>query len=381
MTIGHPLWWSLGLLSIGIAIGHYFPSVWYLPAVILVLITATTIATVRKDNGWLLLSFWLILGATQSSLENILQTPSLPVWETIQSKAMHQRDLLEKRFQESGLQEESISLGSALLLGKREGITREMRQAYSESGAAHLLALSGLHLGILYGLLHLLIIRRIRFSQWRWFVLPLLLLFLWGYVMLTGMPISLVRAAIMCTVVMIATLSQRATEPLHALALSAMGILLVSPSSLQSISFQLSFLAVFFILAICSSPITTPSLTTRIQQSIFVSAAAWLGTAPLAAYYFHTIPLLSIPLSLLLIPITTIIVYLSAATLLLPLPFMGSCLNTLITLQNKVVTFCASIPGTTIGTLYPKVWQIILVYALLLLVIVRMNGRRQQWEL
>ena len=90
----------------------------------------------------------------------------MPVWEAVHDKAEMQRNLLEKRLQESGLQDESLSLGAALLLGKRDGISRELRQAYSESGAAHLLALSGLHLGILYGLLHLLIIRRFRFSQW-----------------------------------------------------------------------------------------------------------------------------------------------------------------------------------------------------------------------
>ncbi|MGN1256020.1 MAG: ComEC/Rec2 family competence protein [Bacteroidaceae bacterium] len=381
MTIGHPLWWSLALLSSGITLGYYYPSVWYLPVAILLLLTATINAAVRKDNGWLLLLFWFALGAIQSSMENILHTPSLPTtWEVIQDKANKQRDKLEKRLQKSGLQEESLSLGSAVLLGKREGITREMRQAYSESGAAHLLALSGLHLGILYGLLHLLIIRRIRYSPWRWFALPPLLLLLWGYVILTGIPISLVRAAIMCTVVMIATLSQRATESSHALALSGIGILLVSPSSLLSISFQLSFMAVLFILIFCSSPRTKTNLRTRIQQSIIVSAAAWLGTAPLTAYYFHTIPLLSIPLSLFLIPITTIIVYLSAVTLLLPVPILGTCLSTLITFQNKVVTYCAGIPGATLGTLHPKVCHIVLVYALLLMVIIRMNGRRPSWE-
>lgn len=380
MTIEHPLWWSLTLLTSGIALGYYYPSVWYLSVAILLLLAATINAVIRRNNGWLLLVSWFTLGATLSSMENILHMPSLPIWEAIQDKANNQRDELEKRLQKSGLQEESLSLGSALLLGKREGITSEMRQAYSESGTAHLLALSGLHLGILYGLLHILVIRRIRFSPWRWFALPPLLLLLWGYVILTGLPISLVRAAIMCTVVMIATLSQRATESSHALALSGMGILLISPSSLLSISFQLSFMAVFFILSFCSSSRTKPNLSTRIKQSIIVSAAAWLGTAPLTAYYFHTIPLLSIPLSLFLIPITTVIVYLSATTLLLPIPFLGTCLNTLITLQNNIVTYCAGIPGATLGTLYPKVWHIVLVYMLLLTIIIRMNERRPTWD-
>ena len=70
------------------------------------------------------------------------------------------------------------------------------------------------------------------------------------------------------------------------------------------------------------------------------------------------------------------IVYLTAVTLLVPYPFLGICLSALISLQNKAVTLGASIPGASIGALQPKVWQIVLVYALFLMVIIRMKGRR-----
>ena len=109
MSIAHPLWWSLILLSVGITIGFSYPSFWFLPAAIIVLITATTGAILRKNNGWLLLAFWFTLGAAQSSMESLFPLPSMPVWEAVHDKAEMQRNLLEKRLQESGLQDESLS--------------------------------------------------------------------------------------------------------------------------------------------------------------------------------------------------------------------------------------------------------------------------------
>ena len=195
--------------------------------------------------------------------------------------------------------------------------------------------------------------------------------------LLAGLPLSLVRAAVMCTAVMTATLAQRSLAPMHALALSALGILLVSPSSLLSISFQLSFLAVFFIMIILARPAGTPSALMRVRQAAAVSGAAWLGTAPLAAYYFHTMPLLSIPLSMLLIPLTTVIVYLSIATLVLPVPLLATCLSALIGLQNHIVTLCANLPGAVVRGLHPTWWHIALAYVLLLAAITRRNAQRR----
>lgn len=378
MTLREPLWWSAGLLSAGIAAGALLPGPWYLPMAMLLLVAATALTMADKGRGWALLLFWAAFGAARSSMTGILPTPARHAWEAVQARAEGQSDLLEARLREAGLSDEALSLGAALLLGRHEGITREVRQDYSRSGAAHLLALSGLHLGILYGLLHLLVIRHIRRTRWRWWALPPLLLLLWGYVLLAGMPLSLVRAAGMCSVVLVATLARRRLDPMHALALSAMAILLASPGSLLSISFQLSFLAVLFILAICPRLAGRPGMLARLRQMGLVSMAAWLGTSPLAAYYFHTIPLLSIPLSMLLVPLTTLIVYLSLATLLLPLPLLASGLGTLIGLQNGIVAFCAHLPGATISGLRPSWWHIALAYALLLVAITRLNARRRQ---
>lgn len=378
MTVRQPLWWSVGLMAAGIMADHTWPSALYLPAACLILLLATLMQILHRGRGWWLLLFWAAFGAAHMHMEDTLPNPTQHVWQTVQARAKQQNDAITARLQQAGLHSDARAIVPALLLGRREEVTSDTRQAYSSSGAAHLLALSGLHLGILYGLLHLLVLRRLRHSQWRWFALPPLLLLVWGYVLLAGMPLSLVRAAVMCTAVMIATLAHRALSPMHALALSAWVILAVSPGSLFSLSGQLSFLAVLFILAARPQRVGGHKRQNRIVQGIVVSAAAWLGTAPLAAYHFHTLPLLAIPLSMLLIPLTTLIVYLSLALALIPAAPLASALNLLATLQNHVVSCCASLPGATVGHLHPQAWQVAAVYILLLLALVRLEAHREQ---
>ncbi|HBC28165.1 MAG TPA: hypothetical protein DC006_00450 [Prevotellaceae bacterium] len=378
MTCGKPLWWCAALLATGIAAGLLAPSAWYLPASALTLVAGTLMHAMHKGGGLALLAFWLFMGAARASMDTLPPTPAPPAWESMQAEATRLGGLLHTRLHKAGLRGESLSVGSALLLGRRESISRSTTQAYRESGAAHLLALSGLHLGILYGLLHLVVIRRIRLARWRWIALAPLLLLVWGYVLLAGIPPSLVRAAAMCSVTMVASLARRNASATHTLTLSALAILLWSPSSLLSVSLQLSFMAVFFILAACARPHTGQGWPGRMRQMAAVSSAAWLGTSPLSAYYFHNIPLLSVPLSMLLVPLTTLIVYLTAATLILPVAPLAACLDMLISLQNSIVRLGASLPHTIVRNLYPDWWHVAATYALLLLAITRLNARRRQ---
>lgn len=378
MTVRQPLWWSVGLMAAGIMAAHAWPSTLYLPAACLILLLATLMQVMHRGGGWCLLLFWAAFGAARMYMEDTLPHPTQSTWQALQTKVEQRNEALAARMQQAGLHDDARTLIPALLLGRKQEITADTRQSYSSSGAAHLLALSGLHLGILYGLLHLLILRRLRQSQWRWFALPPLLLLLWGYVLLAGMPLSLVRAAVMCTAVMTATLAHRALSPMHALALSAWVILVLSPESLFSLSWQLSFLAVFFILAVQLPRRSGRKQPGRLAQGIMVSAAAWLGTAPLAAYHFHTLPLLGIPLSMLLIPLTTLIVYLALALLLVPVGPLASLLNLLASVQNHIVARCAALPGATVGNLHPQAWQVAVVYALLLLALLRLEAHREQ---
>ena len=108
-----------------------------------------------------------------------------------------------------------------------------------------------------------------------------------------------------------------------------------------------------------------------------LSVVAQLGTAPLSIYYFHTLPLTGAIVSVILIPLTTIIIYLGLLTLLIPIECIAWLLTIVIKTQDWIVESLASIPYTTITGLYPTWWQVLLVYLLLLCIIVRSHI---QWK-
>ena len=234
-----------------------------------------------------------------------------------------------------------------------------------------------MHLGIIYGLLYLIFIRWVRHSRWRWHALPFILICLWGYTLMAGMPVSLTRAALMLSLFTISWLSQYDTDPLHPLALSAVIILLVSPGELFSVSFQLSFSAVFFIIALWG-PLqdSLPKLPWAVRM-LAVSCAAQLGTMPLTLYYFHQLPLLAPLLSLILIPLTTIIIYLTLVVLALPNAITGQALNMAEGLQNWIIGQAGSLHFATLTDIHLSGIAVALMYAAMIVAIVRLRTREE----
>ena len=189
------------------------------------------------------------------------------------------------------------------------------------------------------------------------------------------MPVSLVRAALMLSVFTILSLMQYETDHLHPLALSAIIILLIAPTDLFSISFQLSFAAVFFILALWG-PIRDMYEGIPWAVKLFgTSCVATFGIMPLVMYYFHRLPLLAPLLSLLLIPMTTIIIYLTLAAMLLPVAPLGWILNAAVHVQQKIIDFAGSIPFATLTDIYPSALVVAMMYGAMIIAVVRLRTR------
>ena len=149
------------------------------------------------------------------------------------------------------LEGQSLEVAAAMTLGDKQLISKETRALYSETGASHILALSGLHLSILFALFNLLLLRPFRSVRYVGGVVQLVFLFaLWGFVFMVGAPLSLVRAAVMLTLLQISVLLRRDRISLHNLSLAALLLLLWSPQSLFDVGFQLSFMAVASILIV-----------------------------------------------------------------------------------------------------------------------------------
>ena len=235
---------------------------------------------------------------------------------------LHQRDRLLHRLSDGGLEGDAYAVVAAMALGDKSALTKDLRETYSVTGASHVLALSGLHLGIIYMLLSLLVLGRRR----RMFSQLFLIISIWGFVFLVGMSMSVVRAAIMISVYALLSLGHRDKMSVNTLAFTAIVMLMVHPLSLFDVGFQLSFMAVFSILVwypFFEGLIPQPFLMSHrlvkwLWTMLAVSCAAQLGTAPLVAYYFGRFSSLFLITNLVVIPAATLILYLSLIVLFVP---------------------------------------------------------------
>lgn len=210
----------------------------------------------------------------------------------------------------------SSALLLALTLGDKRLLSTDLRNAFSDAGIAHLLALSGLHLSMLYGFILLLLSG---FRQ-RWLATLGSIVSVWIYVMLVGLPVSAVRAAIMLTVYGITAMGYRGRVALNVLSLTALVMMAANPLLLWDVSFELSFLAML------SIGVYFPSLykigrgwkgiLRRMWGLVAVSVAAQIGTVPLVLYYFGRVNLYSPLTSLFFIPLTMLILYLGFSGIL-----------------------------------------------------------------
>ena len=223
------------------------------------------------------------------------------------------------------------TVANAILLGRREALPPDVTEDFRSSGAAHLLAISGLHVGIL-------LVLTLETASWalgrRWGMYLLVpLASIWLYALVSGLPISVVRAAIMGTVYLAALALGRPRSALPALAFSAALMAGDDPRVLGQVSFQLSFAAMAgIVLALPLQAGVSERLDQRIRvagswwtqwawqgakwlvPAIIVSAAAALATWPLVAFHFNRVPLLGIVTTLLAMPSLPVILLGSFAT-------------------------------------------------------------------
>ncbi len=377
MIVQHPILWCAIFFVTGIAIGLSVPLPYYLPALAVAVIACTLLRKTRHWHDVLTLIVWLLLGCSRASV--VSSYDENPQWRSaVEQKAKAMQTCLVTRLQRSGVSPQTLALTSALTVGKKDNLKHDTRQAYNQVGASHLLALSGMHLGIIYGFLYIIFIRWIRFGKWRWNALPFILLCLWGYALVAGMPVSLVRAALMLSILTVISLMQYHTDPLHPLSMSAIIILLIAPEDLFSISFQLSFAAVFFILALWRPVSELFAKRHWAMELLTISCIAWIATMPIVCYYFHRLFLLGPLLSIILIPMTTLIIYLALVAILLPVQPLGWALDAVVSLQQKVIDLAGDIPYMTLTEVYPSTLSVALVYAVMVIAIVRFRTRNSQ---
>lgn len=189
--------------------------------------------------------------------------------------------------------DENLGVATALVLGDKSSLTKEKRAVFANSGAMHVLAVSGMHVGILLGFLQF-VFYRISILRRRNLYIYSALLIVWCFAFLTGLSASVFRAALMFTILAIGQLRGYSFFSLNALLFSGIVLLIIDANYLFNIGFQLSFLAmlgiVFFYKKIRSLIVIKHKWINYFWEGTSIGIAAQIGTLPISLYYFHQFP-------------------------------------------------------------------------------------------
>lgn len=246
------------------------------------------------------------------------------------------RERIETKIERSHLQKSTSDFINAILMGDKSGLDQETRLTFANGGTAHMLALSGLHLGILAGFLLFMIWPLKLAGKYKWGYASAIVL-LWLYVFVTGLAYSSVRACIMITFAFVAIILERKNYAGNALSSACLLILLFDPSALFDVGFQLSVVCVGALIAFASrlNPIRHrqhPILYTlcgALLSTIVATAASW----PLTSHYFSQVPLMFLPTNVLLLPLLPF--YLAVAVVFVLLLSFGVEIRLLTTFLDK----------------------------------------------
>lgn len=301
--------------------------------------------------------------------------------------ASNWRDRLLAIYRKNGIQNESFDILAALTLGYKTGMDPEIKRAWADAGAMHVLAVSGLHVGIIYMIMSYLLRFLLRFKYGRWIRGFFLLLTLWTYALLTGMSPSVMRSATMFSFIVVGEMLKRNGSIYNSLAISAFFLLLIDPFLLFTVGFQFSYLAVASIvffqpqfdkLIYISNPILK-----KLWQLTSVSLSAQIGTFPLAIYYFHQFPSYFLLSGYVVIIMAGILIYLSALLLILsPINILsqslGWLLRNLVEGMNYLIVKIQAFPGSVLREISLSQYQLIFTYFLIISLIALISFKRKK---
>ena len=225
---------------------------------------------------------------------------------TLRGQADKVRSYLIQKLKKSPLTPNVIAIVQALILGQKKDINKQLYNDYSAAGAIHILAVSGLHVGIIYFILIALLRPFKNLFKNELIISIIMVISLWGFAFLTGLSPSVIRAVTMFSFFAFAKAINRETNGINTLFLSYFILLIINPLWLFYVGFQLSYLAVFFILWLLPlfNKIYYPKnyFIKKIWGIFTVTLAAQLGIIPLSIYYFHQFPGLFFITNLIILP-------------------------------------------------------------------------------
>ncbi|MCF3111212.1 ComEC family competence protein [Niabella sp. CC-SYL272] len=264
-----------------------------------------------------------------------------------------------------------LGLAEALLIGYRDDLDKDLLQSYSDTGVVHVIAVSGMHLGLIYWLLDFLLSPLRKRRQTRWLHPVLVLGILWVFSLLAGAAASIVRAAVMFTCLLLGKQMGRSASVYNTLAASAFLLLCYNPYWLWDIGFQLSYAAVLSIVVFYKPLYHLITINNRLLDAVWqlcaVSIAAQVLTTPLSVYHFHQFPVYFLITNLLVVPVSSVVLIGELVLVLIapvtPLAvFTGRILEGIIWWMNRMVETLSWYPFALWKGLVINIPQVLMLY-------------------
>jgi len=267
--------------------------------------------------------------------------------------------------------EKEAGLAEALLIGYKDDLDKNLVQSYSNTGVVHIIAISGLHLALIYWLLNLLLKPLKTKGRMRWIKAILIIAGLWLFSMLSGGSASVCRSALMFTLIVMGENIDRKTNIYNSLAASAFLLLCYNPYWLWDAGFQLSYIAVLSIIVFMKPVYNWFYIKNKLLDQVWkmaaISIAAQMLTTPVSIYHFQQFPnyflitnLVAVPLSSLVVLAELALCVLSFSTLLATPA--GNITSWLITIMNGFIDYINKMPFTTTSSISLSSGQLLLIY-------------------
>lgn len=340
--------------------------------------------TAKFDYGrWLRRNGYTATGFVRRGAWSLVAQPSL--WD-IKAQAERAQQAMLHVYTDAGLTGQAYALIAAMTLGARETLDPTLNRSFAVSGVSHILSVSGLHVSVVFVLLKACLFFlgfSVAAKRWRE---VLVVLCLWVYAFVTGLSPSVCRAALMCTLFAVGNCLDRRSSTLNTVLFSAFLLLLIEPLLLYNLGFQLSYAAVIGLVVVY--PVLKASwkpesrVLARMWDLLGVSLVAQLVTAPLTIHYFGQFPTYFLLANLLAVPLSSLLIYLSALCLLMaPVPWLCDAaawlLNLLAVLFLELVKGVESLPLSLWSGLSLPGWQVVMAYGWLVTLLGWLLWRRR----
>ena len=298
----------------------------------------------------------------------------LSVTDRLRLRFLTWRHQLLRHFQQQEMDDDAYGVITAMTLGEKTALSKEVKETFSRVGASHILALSGLHLMIIYSVITLVI----GWHRYRIVTQATLVLAIWAFALLTGLSTSVVRSAFMISIYALLSLGYRERMSVNTLAFVAIVLLVVNPLAMYDLGFQLSFLSVLGILLI--HPLINNLLKADVQQQhrwlssiwglVTVSIAAQMSTAPLVAYHFGRFSCWFLLSNFIVVPMAWLVLNVALLCIVFSWwswAFSGltAILAWLATAMNHALGWVAQLPCSSIEGINLSALQVYLIYIII----------------